>query len=62
MAAHYLTSFNIRRFERLLLTETNPARRVLITQLLGEEQTRIETRLASTPGPFGISPPMFAAA
>ncbi len=43
-------SFNIRRFERLLHSETNPARHVLISQLLVEERARVQAR-AGVDGP-----------
>ena len=42
MATSVQGSFNIRRFERLLQAETNPARQVLISQLLGEERARVQ--------------------
>ena len=35
------SSFCTRRLERLLLSETNPARQVLLAQLLDEQRTRI---------------------
>ena len=47
MATSVQGSFNLRRFERLLTAETNPARRVLISQLLSEEQARLGGRVAA---------------
>ncbi|HEY2661994.1 MAG TPA: hypothetical protein VGI79_19900 [Caulobacteraceae bacterium] len=53
-------SFHIRRFERLLQVETNPARQVLISQLLGDARARAGFQAVAPPG--GPAPGLRAAA
>lgn len=38
MVSRYIHDENLKRFERLLLTETDPKRRVLLTELLAIER------------------------
>ena len=40
MVADYIDNENIRRFERLLLTETEPEKRALLSRLLNEDRAR----------------------
>lgn len=56
MASDFVHDANIKRFERLLLTETDPARRASMLGILGEERAK-DHATRSTPGEETVKPP-----
>jgi len=57
MVADFIHAENIRRFERLLRSETDPEKRALILDLLGKERATSRTRRrAQPPSPLDEAP------
>ncbi len=55
MVSRYIHDENLKRFKRLLLTETDPKKRAILTELLANERANVGLKLGAAPAnPAGI--------